>query len=127
MRKVEKTTETLVVRISEMAEEIFYVGSPTARALVQQIWFQSDKGSRSYKGVKITFTFFLLIYSWCGAPASWAARHTTVCLDIGHIMHVPGHMHDNQTNVIFHCKIPTVAHYREHICESYKVTTLNYD
>ena len=60
--------------------QILYVGSPTAWALVQQIWFQSDKGSRSYKGVKITFTFFLLIYSQCGAPASWAARHTTVCL-----------------------------------------------
>ena len=25
--------------------------------------------------------FFLIIYSRCGTPASWAARHTTVCLD----------------------------------------------
>jgi len=31
--------------------------------------------------VKIAFLFFLLITHWCGAPASWAARHTTVCLD----------------------------------------------
>jgi len=23
-----------------------------------------------------------LIYSQCGAPASWAARHSTMCLDI---------------------------------------------
>ena len=61
---------------------ILYVDSPTARALLQQIRLQLDKGSRSYKGVKITFTIFLLIYSQCGAPASWAARHTTVCLDI---------------------------------------------
>jgi len=38
--------------------------------------------------VKIAFLFFLLITHLCGAPASWAARHTTVCLDndilIGH-------------------------------------------
>ena len=32
--------------------------------------------------MKIAFSFFLLIYSRCGAPASWAARHTIVCLDI---------------------------------------------
>ena len=31
--------------------------------------------------MKIAFSFFLLIYSRCGAPASWAARHTIVCLD----------------------------------------------
>ena len=31
--------------------------------------------------MKMTFFFFLLIYSRCGAPASWAARHTIVCLD----------------------------------------------
>ena len=28
------------------------------------------------------FSFFLLIYSRSGVPASWATRHTTVCLDI---------------------------------------------
>ena len=32
--------------------------------------------------MKIAFSFFLLIYSRCGAPTSWAARHTAVCLDI---------------------------------------------
>ena len=32
--------------------------------------------------MKIAFSFFLLIYSRCGAPASWAARHTIVCLDL---------------------------------------------
>ena len=31
--------------------------------------------------MKIAFSFFMLIYSRCGTPASWAARHTTVCLD----------------------------------------------
>ena len=30
----------------------------------------------------MTFSFFLSIYSRCGAPASWALRHTTVCFDI---------------------------------------------
>ena len=30
----------------------------------------------------MTFSFFLSVYSRCGAPASWAARHTTVCLDV---------------------------------------------
>ena len=30
----------------------------------------------------MTFSFFLSIYSRCGAPASWAARHTTVCLEL---------------------------------------------
>ena len=32
--------------------------------------------------MKIIFFVFLSIYSWCDATASWAARHTTVCLDI---------------------------------------------
>ena len=61
--------------------QIWYVDYPNWAARLQQIWFQSDKGSQSYIGVKIAFSFFLLIYSWCGAPASWAARHTIVCLD----------------------------------------------
>ena len=58
------------------------VDSPSWRATLQQIWFQSDKLSPRYKSVKMTFSFFLSIYSRCGAPASWAARHTTVCLDL---------------------------------------------
>ena len=61
--------------------QIWYVNSPNWAARLYQIWFQSDKGSQSYIGVKIAFSFFLLIYSRCGAPASWAARHTIVCLD----------------------------------------------
>ena len=32
--------------------------------------------------MNIAFSFFLSIYSRCGAPAFWAARHTTVCLDM---------------------------------------------
>ena len=61
--------------------QIWYVDSPN-----WEIWFQSDKGLQSYIGVKIAFYFFLFIYSRCGAPTSWAARHTTVCLDTTYIM-----------------------------------------
>ena len=61
--------------------QIWNVDSPSWRATLQQSWFQSDKVSPRYKSVKMTFSFFLLIYSRCGAPDSWAARHTTVCLD----------------------------------------------
>ena len=62
--------------------QIWNVDSPSWRATLQQIWFQSDRLSPRYKSVKMTFSFFLYkIYSRCGAPASWAARHTTVCLD----------------------------------------------
>jgi len=31
--------------------------------------------------MKIAFLFFLLITHGCDAPAFWATRHTTVCLD----------------------------------------------
>ena len=57
--------------------QIWYVDLPT----LQQIWFDSDKKSQSYIGVKIMFNIFLSIYSWCGVMASWAARHTIVCVD----------------------------------------------
>ena len=40
----------------------------------------------------MTFSFFLSIYSRCGAPASWAARHTTVCLDYG-VLQLPAGRH----------------------------------
>ena len=62
--------------------QIWNVDSPSWWATLQQIWLQSNKGSPRYKGVKMTFSFFLSIYSRCGAPASWAIRHTIVCLDI---------------------------------------------
>ena len=61
--------------------QIWNVDSPSWRATLQQIWFQSDKLSPRYKSVKMTFSFFLSIYSRCGAPASWAARNNIVCLD----------------------------------------------
>jgi len=38
--------------------------------------------SQSYICVKIALLFFLLITHGCGTPASWAARYTTVCLDL---------------------------------------------
>ena len=61
--------------------QIWYVDFPSWRATLQQIWFQSDKLSPRYKSVKMTFSFFLSIYSRCGTPASWTARHTIACLD----------------------------------------------
>ena len=62
--------------------QIWNVDPPSWRATLQQIWFQPDEVSLRYKCVKMTFSFFLSIYSRCGAPASWAAQHTIVCLDI---------------------------------------------
>ena len=62
--------------------QICYVDSSSSRASQQQIWLNSGKRSWSYIGVKITFFFFLSIYSRGGAMASWAAQHATVCLDI---------------------------------------------
>ena len=62
--------------------QIWNVDSPSWRATLQQIWFQSDEVSPRYKCVKMTFSYFLSIYSQCGVPASWAARHTIVCLDL---------------------------------------------
>ena len=79
--------------------QIWYVDSPNRAARLQQIWFQSDKGSQSYIGVKIAFPVFLLIYSRCGAPTSWAARHTTVCLDL---MNVGLSLGDEHTQVIYY-------------------------
>ena len=61
--------------------QIWNVDSSSWRETLQQNWFQSDKGSPRYKGVNMTVSFFLSIYPQCGAPASWAARHTIVCLD----------------------------------------------
>ena len=69
--------ETLAVRISENGLsdflQIWNVNSPSWRATLQQIWFQYDKVSQRYKGVKITFPFFLSRQPRCGAPASCAA------------------------------------------------------
>ena len=39
--------------------QIWNVDSPSWRATLQQIWFQSDKLSPRYKSVKTTFSFFL--------------------------------------------------------------------
>ena len=59
------------------------VASCYRRALPLQIWCSSDKRSRIYECVKIVTLLFLLIYSlpFAHTPFSWAARHTTMCLD----------------------------------------------
>jgi len=53
-----------------------------ASILLQKKSFGFVKVSQNYVCMKTTSLFFLLITHGCGAPASWAARHTTVCLDI---------------------------------------------
>jgi len=58
--------------------QILYVHAPTWWASLQQIWFNLGKRSWSYIGVKISFSFFLSIYSQYGAPTSWAAD-TQMC------------------------------------------------
>ena len=68
---------------------------------------QRDR-SRSYKGVKIEFTFFLLIYSRCGAPASRAAQHTTVCLDVFICMSCSGWFCSHVCAVHFACIVTCV-------------------
>ena len=62
--------------------QIWYVDSPSWGASLQQVWLNSGEWSQTYIGVKITFFVFLSIHSQCDATASWAARHTIVCLDI---------------------------------------------
>jgi len=64
--------------------QFWKVASPYRQALPQQIRCSSDKGWRIYKCVKIATLLFLLIYSlpFVRPPFSWAARHTTVCLDL---------------------------------------------
>ena len=61
--------------------KIWYVDSPSLEASQQQIWLNSGKRSQTYIGVKITFFGFLSINSRGGVTASWAERHTTMCLD----------------------------------------------
>ena len=63
---------------------------PEAISLKFGMWRESTqqnlscfiKAAQSYGGAKIAFSFFLSIYSRGCAPASLAARHTTVCLDL---------------------------------------------
>ena len=54
----------------------------------------------------MTFSFFLSIYSRCGAPASWAARHTTVCLDIYHLICL---LMDSSLSRVFICDVVAVV------------------
>ena len=63
--------------------QLWNVASCYRRAFSPQIWCSSDKRSQMYECVKIITLLFLLIYllPFAHAPFSWAARHTTVCLD----------------------------------------------
>ena len=70
-KKTKKKNETLAAHLGNGLSDflqIWNVDSSSWRATLQQIWFQSDKLSPRYKSVKMTFSFFLSIYSRCGAP-----------------------------------------------------------
>jgi len=73
-RKKIKQNKILVAHILGLAGEVcFKFGMWSClprRESQQQIWCNSGKRSWSYKGVKMTFSFFLSIYSWCDMPAS---------------------------------------------------------
>ena len=61
-KKLRKKTLTLAARISEMAGAIFFkfeCGLPDLAGTSVATLVSMDKESRSYKGVKIAFTFFL--------------------------------------------------------------------
>ena len=64
--------------------QLRHVASCYRRAFPQQIKCSSDKRSQIYECVKIATLLSLLIYSlpFAHTPYSWAARHTTVCLDL---------------------------------------------
>ena len=75
-KKRREKNETSAAHNSEMALsdflQIWNVDCRSWRETLQQMWFQSNEVSLRYKGVKITFSIFLSIFPWCGAPASWA-------------------------------------------------------
>jgi len=61
---------------SNLVCRVTYLGEISAASAANKI---RDLGT--IKGVKMMFSFFLSIYSWCGTSASWAAQHPTMCLD----------------------------------------------
>ena len=62
--------------------QICCVAYPTWWTVIMQKWCALEKELWNYALVKKLFSFFLSIYSQCGAPAFLATRHTTMCLDI---------------------------------------------
>ena len=83
-KKTKKLSQFLKSHISGTLEAIslkFGMWSAEGGGSVHSKNRRFIKAAQSYGGAKIAFSFFLSIYSRCYAPASWAARHTTVCLD----------------------------------------------
>ena len=56
--------------------QIWNIDSPGWRATVLQIWFQSDKGSPRYKGVKMTFSFSFFLSIYQGVESRLLGRTT---------------------------------------------------
>ena len=79
-KKKKNLNKTLANHVLEMAGNLvcrlpFHVGSSVANLIPIGL------GITELPMSEIMFSFFLSIYSQCGALASQAARHTTVCLD----------------------------------------------
>jgi len=78
-----KKTETLVSRISEMPGAIYFNFGIQPPLIGGHFYSKFGDRSRIYECGRIATLLFLLIYSlpFARTPFSWAARHTTVCLD----------------------------------------------
>ena len=81
--KTRKTPQTLAAHISEMAGAIssnFECALPYLVGTSVETLVSIGSGITERQRCE-NCVFFLLIYSRCGTPASWAARHITMCLD----------------------------------------------
>ena len=80
----QRRNKEIITKLVSRGWVVWFVSNLVCRfsswgAYLQQIWLNSDKGFRSYIGVKITLQcnclpvnfLFVLLYSWCGALASW--------------------------------------------------------
>ena len=76
-KKQRKENETVVACTSRLAEEISFKFDMWAATPGRQLLSQCKGRSIQIKdhGVKIMFSFFLSIQSWCGMPASLAAQY----------------------------------------------------
>ena len=84
-KKTKKLSQFLKSHISGMPEAISLKFGMWSTEVGGNACF--IKAAQSYGGAKIAFSFFLSIYSRGCAPASWDARHTTVCLDTNSMHH----------------------------------------
>ena len=84
-KKLRNKNEILATHISETAREISFKfgmsGGVPGRHLCSKTGSNRMRDHGATKVRKLHSSFFLSIYSQCGALASWATRHTSFCLD----------------------------------------------